>query len=101
MTDQSHYTIEYRIIAASWYHECDKSIADIRRLKGNLKERFDGKTPRTSVIAAWEEKLFQTGSILDLKHTGRPNERGDSHGSMGGKIWTNSLACPKSRSHFV
>lgn len=77
MNDQSEYTLEFRIMAACFYHDCDKSIAEIRSLKKKLRDRFDDEPPRTSIIAVWETKLFTTGSILDMKRSGRPNERGD------------------------
>ena len=77
MADESEYTIEFRIVAATWYHECDKSLAGLRNLKKRLKERFDGIPPDTRVIQTWEEKLFRSGSILDQKRSGRPSARGD------------------------
>ena len=78
MGDQSCYTIEYRVIASVWYYESDKSVASIRAMKTKLRERFDSEPPDTRYIKVWAEKLFQTGSIIDKPHPGRPNERGDT-----------------------
>ena len=77
MVDTSKYTIEYRILAATWYHECDKGVTAIKQMKQRLRDRFDDEPPHTRVIKTWEEKLFNTGSILDAPRTGRPNERVD------------------------
>lgn len=77
MVDTSDYTIEYRILAATWYHECDKGVTAVKTMKRQLRDRFDSDPPDTRVIKIWEEKLFRTGSILDLSRSGRPNERGD------------------------
>jgi hypothetical protein len=77
MADKSEYTIEYRVLAAAWYHECDKSISSVRTLKARLRKKFDCKPPDTRYIQKWCEKLFTTGSIIDLHRSGRPNERGD------------------------
>ena len=77
MADISSYSIEYRVLAATWYFECDRSIAAVRLLKAKLRERYGIEPPDTRVITAWTDKLFSIGSILDRKRDGRPNERGD------------------------
>lgn len=77
MGDKSEYTLEYRILAAVWYFECDKSIASVRLMKSKLRDRYDCDPPDTRYIKQWSAKLFSTGSILDSKRPGRPNERGD------------------------
>ena len=101
MADQSHYTIEFRIIAACWYHESNKSAADIKLVKDKLRERFDVDPPRTSVIAAWEEKLFLAGSIVDKKHTGRPSERGDRQNEIKKSIRSDPMQSIRRRSDDI
>jgi hypothetical protein len=77
MTDTSVYTKEYRIIAATLYHESTKDLKSVKGLKRKLREEYPDEPPDTRVIKTWEEKLFKTGSINDLPRAGRPNERGD------------------------
>lgn len=74
--------MEYRILAASWYYECDKSVTGVKQMKSKLRERFDHEPPDTRVIKNWEEKLFRTGSIFDLPRSGRPSERGDERDNV-------------------
>jgi hypothetical protein len=51
-------------------------------MKNKLREKFTGEPPHTRVIAKWEEKLFNTGVILDKSRSGRPNVRVDHHASI-------------------
>jgi hypothetical protein len=98
MTDTSEYTVEYRILAACWYHECDKSVAEIRSVKVKLRERFAGEPPDTRVIANWEEKLFNSGSILDKHRAGRPNERGDTYDDIEESVRSDPSSSLRKRS---
>ena len=75
--DTSPYTIPYRIQAAAWLYESDRSNAAMRDVKNKLRTNYDAEPPRGVQIIAWMNKLFNTGSILDNKRTGRPCERGD------------------------
>lgn len=76
MADESPYTIDFRIVAASSWHDSDRSLSAMRQIRKSLAKRFhlDGSVPDGRVIKQWHEKLFSTGSILDLPRTGRPNE---------------------------
>ena len=70
MTDTSEYTLEYRILAACWYHECDKSISSVRTLKSKLREKFNEEPPHSKVIVTWEisclpVEAFLTSSVQD------------------------------------
>jgi len=73
--DQSPYTIEARILAATWWHESNKNKYDMQLIRTKFSERFDGDPPRGDRIKEWEEKLFTTGSINDKPIHGRPKER--------------------------
>lgn len=75
--DTSPYTIAYRIQAAAWLYETDRSNKAMREVKDKLRANYDVEPPRGVQILAWMEKLFRTGSIFDLNRTGRPNKRGD------------------------
>ena len=75
--DSSFYTIDYRILAAVWWYESDKTRNAMMSLRLKLQERFDEDSPDGRVIKTWAEKLFQTGTINDKVRIGRPNERGD------------------------
>lgn len=77
MIDQSDYTLEFRILAASWLHETDGSNSAMRIVKQRLRDKYNIEPPQGRYLKVWEEKLFTTGSILDMKRPGRPNERGD------------------------
>ena len=98
MPDNSEYTIEYRILAACWYHECDKGIAAVKNLKAKLREGFDAEPPDTRIIKIWEEKLFQFGTIHDLPRSGRPNARGDEHENVKRSIQDNPTHSIRKRS---
>lgn len=98
MSDISKYSIEYRILASCWYHECDKSIAQIRSMKLKLRERFEAEPPDTRVIAQWEEKLFSSGSILDKQRPGRPNQRGDTYDDIDESVRGNPSTSLRRRS---
>lgn len=58
MADISSYSIEYRVLAATWYFECDRSIAAVRLLKAKLRERYGIEPPDTRVITAWTDKFI-------------------------------------------
>jgi hypothetical protein len=81
-TDNSPYTIEFRILAACWWHESDQTKAAMRQLRQRLSERYSGESPRGSVIREWEVKLFNTGSIADEPRCGRPISRNASHAAV-------------------
>lgn len=111
MADISRYTIEYRVLAAAWYFECDRSIAAVKLLKTKLRERYGIEPPDARVITAWTDKLFSTGSILDRKRDGRPSERGDvsenvmdsleNHPTMSVRRRSDELGMSKSTVHRV
>ena len=67
------YTFEYRILASVWWHESGKSKVDMADIRNKLAERFDAPSPRGRTVKQWAEKLFSTGSLLDLPRTGRPS----------------------------
>lgn len=73
--DQSPYTIEARILVATWWHESNKGKYDMQLIRTKFSQRFDGDPPRGDRIKEWEEKLFTTGSINDKIIHGRPNHR--------------------------
>ena len=101
MSDISEYSFEYRILAACWYHECDKGVSAIRALKAKLREKFSGEPPDTRYIAKWEDKLFTTGSILDQARCGRPNERGDHHKDIEQSVEHNPRLSVRLRSQML
>ena len=76
-SDNSQFTIEYRILAAAWLYESDGSIIAVRNVKSKLRDRYGIEPPDARYIKAWADKLFTSGSILDKPRSGRPNERGD------------------------
>ena len=63
--DQSTYTIEARILAATWWHESNQTKDDMKNVRERFSQRFNGDIPRGEKIKQWEEKLFNTGSFLD------------------------------------
>ena len=73
MSEKSEYTIEFRIFAATWYEESDRSISSMRNVKTRLKERYDIEPPRGAVIKSWANKLLTTGSIVDQEKSRRPS----------------------------
>lgn len=75
--DTSPYTIPYRIQAAAWLYETDRSNTAMRNVKNKLRENYGIEPPRGAQIVAWMNKLFETGNILDMKREGRPCGRGD------------------------
>ncbi len=77
-SDNSQYTIEFRILAAAWFFESDGSIVAVRNIKNKLRDRYGVEPPDARYIKVWADKLFTSGSILDKPRSGRPNERGDS-----------------------
>ena len=99
MTDQSGYTLEFRILSAVWYHESEKDIAGMRQLKKRLRDRFDGEPPDIRVIRTWEEKLFESGTIMDKKRPGRPNERGDEIDNVTQSVHDNPTMSLRRRSN--
>lgn len=98
MPDSSPYTIEYRILAAVWYHESDQSIAAVKSIKHKLRERFDDEPPHSRVIQTWAEKLFTNGTVLDKSRSGRPNERGDSEDGVDTHVRNNPTTGTRRRS---
>ena len=76
--DTSDYTIEYRVLAAAWWHETDRTRYSMMMLRNRLRDRFNLESPEGRVIKNWEEKLFETGMVSDRRRSGRPNERGDN-----------------------
>jgi hypothetical protein len=79
MCDKSEYTFEFRILAATWWHESDKSKPAMKNIRQLLSERFHlpGDVPHGRVIKLWEKKLFATGSLVDKPRSGRPSAFGD------------------------
>jgi len=88
MTDSSPYSLEYRLMAAFWYHKYGSTVTGVKNMKRKLRKKFEGEPPDTRVIQTWEEKLFQTGSILDLPRGGRPRERGDEQDNVEQSLQT-------------
>ena len=78
MADESPYTIEYRVLAATWLHESDGTVADVREVKSKLRNRFGIQPPDARVMKSWSVKLFSSGSILDKSRSGRPSASGDT-----------------------
>ena len=77
MADVSEYTIEYRMLASTWWHESSRNKAALKNVRAQLAERFAGEVPNGRVIKEWEGKLFTTGSLLDKPIGGRPSASGD------------------------
>ena len=84
MCDKSEYTFEFRILAATWWHECDQRKGAMRNIRRQLSEKFNlkGDVPHGRVIKEWEEKLFTTGSLFDKPRSGRPSACGDVAASI-------------------
>ena len=78
MTDESPYTLEFRILAAVWYFESDQSRHAMGQVRIRLRERYNIEAPEGRVIKGWTDKLFSTGSITDKQRPGRPTARGDA-----------------------
>jgi hypothetical protein len=81
-SDQSPYMLEFRILAACWWHESDQSKNAMRQVRQRLQERFTAEIPRGRNIREWEEKLFSTGSLADAERSGRPCSRKRHHSSV-------------------
>ena len=54
--DQSPYTIEARILVATWQHESNKEKYDLQLICTNFSQRFDGNLP--VVIGLKNEKTI-------------------------------------------
>ena len=77
MIDSSPYTIAFRIQAAAWFYESDRSAKAMRDVKAKLKATYDSEPPHGRIIAQWMEKLFATGSLFDKPRSGRPSNGED------------------------
>jgi hypothetical protein len=70
-------SFEYRILAAVWWHECEKTLTGMKEIRNKLSIRFQCDSPDGRIIKKWEEKLFRCGSLNDNPRSGRPSEHGD------------------------
>ena len=72
-SDQSPYTIEFRIMAAAKWHDSEQDMAAMRKVRKYLADTFQNQQepPDGRIIKQWHEKLFTTGSILDVSRSGR------------------------------
>jgi hypothetical protein len=105
MPDVSCYTIEYRVIAATWYHLSDISNSAMRDVKNRLRDKFGSEPPKGKHIINWENKLFTNGDVMDRSRMGQPNERGDIIGDVeesvvisptqSSRLRSNDLAIPR------
>lgn len=66
MSDVSKYSIEYRVLSSVWWRESDQSRHAMKLIHDKLREKYGIEPPRGKIIKMWPEKLFQTGSVLDL-----------------------------------
>lgn len=98
MVDTSPYTIPFRIQAAAWLYESDRSNKAMRIVKEKLRQNYDEEPPDGRVIQQWMNKLFESGSIIDQKRTGRPNERGDYCDAVNDSVITDPKASTRKRS---
>lgn len=98
-TDTSPYTFPYRIQAAAWFYESDRSDKAMRHVKEKLRANYeDAEPPRGSQIKTWMEKLFTTGSLLDTRRGGRPSERGDMADEVDESVQLNPRLSIRKRS---
>jgi len=72
MSDVSKYTIEFRVLSSAWWFESDNLKMAMKSIRKKLKEKYSIDPPNGKYIKSWSEKLFQTGSVLDLPRSGRP-----------------------------
>lgn len=98
MTDSSPYTIPFRIQAAAWLYESDRSVKAIREVKDKLRRTYDVEPPRGEQIRKWMDKLFETGSINDSARIGRPSERGDYATNVDASVEANPTLSSRRRS---
>lgn len=75
MSDVSKYSIEYRVLSSVWWRESDQSRHAMKLIHDKLREKYGIEPPRGKIIKMWAEKLFQTGSVLDLPRSGRSLSR--------------------------
>ena len=75
MSDVSKYSIEYRVLSSVWWKESDQSRNVMKFIHDKLREKYGMEPPRGKIIKMWAEKLFQTGSVLDLPRSGRSLSR--------------------------
>ncbi|GAB6018751.1 hypothetical protein CHUAL_000424 [Chamberlinius hualienensis] len=74
-SDSSEYTIEEKLVTCVWVHDRVKDGACFEDLRKRFVQRFNKSAPTRDTMRAWEKKAFSTGSVLDLKRTGRPSSR--------------------------
>ncbi|CAL4147452.1 unnamed protein product [Meganyctiphanes norvegica] len=63
------WTIKQKMQCAQWFDEY-KSVTLVRR---EYRRMFNEKSPSTTSIRSWHQKLMETGNVLDKKITGRPS----------------------------
>ncbi|KAJ8867062.1 hypothetical protein PR048_032924 [Dryococelus australis] len=47
----------------------------VKQVQENFERRFEKRAPSKLNLHLWEKKAFQTGSVMDTKHSGRPRTR--------------------------
>ena len=79
-SDQSPYTYEFRIIAATKWHESSQDKGAMKQIRQYLAKRFDidGEIPVGRVIKQWHNKLFTTGTLHDEDRSGRQKQENNS-----------------------
>jgi hypothetical protein len=98
MADSSPYTIAFRVQAAAWLYESDRSNRAMREVKNKLRDAYNEDPPRGEQILKWMDKLFETGTICDSRRTGRPNERGDYAENVDTSVQDNPMLSSRRRS---
>ena len=61
--DTSYYTSEYRVLAAAWWDQTDRTKYSMMMLRNILRDRFNLEPPKGGVIKNCEEKLFETNEV--------------------------------------
>ena len=100
-SDQSNYTIEERVITAVWFHEKELDCFSIEEIRHKFIDRFDRAPPALSTMQSWSRKLFETGNILDLPRSGRPDTRHNVSDDVFDSVVLDPKLSTRKRSHSL
>ncbi|KAG7164162.1 hypothetical protein Hamer_G014295 [Homarus americanus] len=75
MADTSVFSIEERLVASVWVHERKRNGKTMADIQTDFSERFGKDPPSIQTLTTWEKKVFESGSVLDKKRSGRPSSR--------------------------
>ena len=65
MTDLSPFSVEERLIASVWVHDCHINNVTMENIRANFTQRFGKPAPTKANLYLWEKKAFETESVLD------------------------------------